>query len=504
MEPRFGDILDDTNDDGLLRNLHRMSSLGYMHLEGLTEQPPKEVEALKRVYQEEQPKIIGPFRIWRNPDSRLSRLARQHMHQGGVTLVYLGKQANRHFLEPRVVCFNGDVEEAQTFVIGTSNDKKSGLVVLFRPLDQELRSDNGFLEIYSGSFEWSECQLRESFQQNSNISLVESEWHLITVGHHQALVIHAGTLVRFRPSQSPCKFVCMGYSNHQSDFTREDVEFEKFVAPFLQRVPVIERERILSAQKMGPLGRPVEEQNLRMRRKSNRSSQDTPHHWFHGEARLPFTTMADDALSKSEEDAITRFFRAFQTEQEPLILFLSGDRLEDVFEDYPQNSAGPLSLDRKATNCDRLRYLLNVQDITDDFFMENPDFYTGKENSKFWDNLSNPGFRRNGAQAAFATEHGYDVEKTRLAISKGGKVEVITSEHQNPELAAFLLLLVNSLEQISYRGARCFSSRLQQECPRILEASQAIRGKWKLYRRNYRMLAGSHRNSLGPGTELMR
>jgi hypothetical protein len=131
-------------------------------------------------------------------------------------------------------------------VIGTPSDKESGLVMMFRPLDKTLRSDDGFFEIYPGSHEWSKGDVEKWFRQpNSGVS-DESKWDSVIVDKNQVLLVHAGTLVRFGYNASPCDFVCMGYSDGQAEFSRRDIEFEEFVVPFLRRMPEALREKILS------------------------------------------------------------------------------------------------------------------------------------------------------------------------------------------------------------------------------------------------------------------
>lgn len=123
--------------------------------------------------------------------------------------------------------------------------------MMFRPLDKPLRSDDGFFEIYPGSHEWSLPKIDEWFRQYHSEAAGESKWDPVTVDFNQVLLVHAGTLVRFGRSSTPCDFVCMGYPDDQADFGRRDIKFEQYVVPFLRRVPDALRERILSRPPRG-------------------------------------------------------------------------------------------------------------------------------------------------------------------------------------------------------------------------------------------------------------
>ncbi|KAE8156482.1 hypothetical protein BDV40DRAFT_281017 [Aspergillus tamarii] len=255
----FTELLERNDDDEYLATLHNMEQPGYTFFEGVSVPSKKEVDALQAARRREAPKTKGNFTIWRNPDSRFSVLARGFMNTGAASLlVYIAKTPNRDFLEPRIVRYqpndkttNDPLKEPATnqleiFVIGTPSDKDCGLVMMFRPLDAPLRSEDGFLEIYPGSHEWSPEEIEEWFQKHRSGASGDSKWSSVTVEFNQVLLVHAGTLVRFGRSSTPCEFVCMGYSDDQADFGRRDIEFEQYVVPFLRRVPDAVRDRILS------------------------------------------------------------------------------------------------------------------------------------------------------------------------------------------------------------------------------------------------------------------
>ncbi|KAF5861175.1 hypothetical protein ETB97_000549 [Aspergillus alliaceus] len=254
MEPLLGELLERTDDDNYLVTLHKMDLPGYTFFEGVSVPSKKEVDALQAARQREQPKTNGAFTIWRNPDSRFSALARGYMNAGAASLlVYVAKTKDRDFLEPRIVRYQpsetlseATKDQPQVFVIGTPSDKGCGLVMMFRPLDKPLRSDDGFFEIYHGSHGWSPQEVEEWFRQHRSGASAGLKWDQVAVDFNQVLLVHAGTLVRFGRSATPCDFVCMGYSDDQADFGRRDIEFEQYVVPFLRRVPDALRERILS------------------------------------------------------------------------------------------------------------------------------------------------------------------------------------------------------------------------------------------------------------------
>ncbi|KAE8337396.1 hypothetical protein BDV24DRAFT_167258 [Aspergillus arachidicola] len=260
MEPLLGDLLGRTDDADYLVTLHKMELPGYTFFEGVSVPSKRDMNILKAARQREKPKTHGNFTIWRNPDSQFSTLARGYMNSGAASLlVYIAKTPNRDFLEPRIVRYEAKDkptneptnEQSEVFVIGTPSDKECGLVMMFRPLDKPLRSDDGFFEIYPGSHEWSLPKIDEWFRQYHSEAPGESKWDPVTVDFNQVLLVHAGTLVRFGRSSTPCDFVCMGYSDDQADFGRRDIKFEQYVVPFLRRVPDALRERILSRPPRG-------------------------------------------------------------------------------------------------------------------------------------------------------------------------------------------------------------------------------------------------------------
>ncbi|KAF7589606.1 hypothetical protein BBP40_004066 [Aspergillus hancockii] len=247
MEQPLSALLERHDDGAFLLTLYNMELPGYSFFEGVSVPSKTEVDALLAARQREQPKSNGDFTIWRNPDSRFSTLARGYMNAGAASLlVYIGKTKNWNFVEPRIVRYKPTNDQPQVFVIGTPSDKESGLVMMFRPLEKTLCSDDGFFEIYSGLHKWSKSDVEEWFRQSNSGLSTASKWDPITVNYNQVLLVHAGTLVRFGYNASPCDFVCMGYSDGTADFSRRDIEFERFVVPFLQQMPESLRERILS------------------------------------------------------------------------------------------------------------------------------------------------------------------------------------------------------------------------------------------------------------------
>lgn len=187
---------------------------------------------------------------------------------------------------------------------------------------------------------------------------------------------------------------------------------------------------------------------------------------------------------------IDRILRFLIREHEPLSRFLRGNRLEDICT-LPRHvpECGALGLSRQAGKVERLHYVLNLDIKTDDFFTEYPDHNTKKENAKFWGEISNPGYRRNGGKREFAARHKYATNMTVELLSRGGKMKAMESELDEPGLVPCLLLITHMLDHISYDGARVLSHRLQQEFPEILSTSRAVRRKWKIYIKCYRKYA---------------
>lgn len=380
----------------------------------------------------------------------------------------MGKEQNKHYIEPRIVRYDGESTQPQTFVIGTPSDKKSRLVVLFRPLAEELCSGNGFFEICSGSFAWDEHRVYDWFQPDTDRS--GSRWEPISVGYNGVLVIQAGTLVRFSPGKRPCDFVCMGYSDSQANLTRSDIEFESLVAPFLRRIPEHKRLQILCSPVL-----PVQDQGYQSLRTMEHSSD--PH------LSNPNTEL--NPPFRKDWNTITQVINTLRNEEQQMIRFLNGDRFEDIFASNP-----PSKISRKTPKSEKLRYLLDVQAKTWQYFKDYPDFDTRKDNNKFWENIYREGFR-GGMQSAFAAKYRYDEESTRAILNRGGKIQALASELAEPGVAPFLLPVVDRLGEISYPSIKRLSDEIRHQCPETLHASSLIRGKWEMYAKNYQMFVTS-------------
>ncbi|GLA55963.1 hypothetical protein AnigIFM63604_003311 [Aspergillus niger] len=446
-----------------------MEGGGYSFLEGVSSPSEKSIKDLRTAQNGERPTLIGNFTIWRNPDSKFSTLVRDHMHRGVSSLLfYLGKEQNKHYIEPRIVRYDGESTQPQTFVIGTPSDKKSRLVVLFRPLAEELCSENGFFEICSGSFAWDEHRVYDWFQPDTDRS--GSRWEPISVGYNRVLVIQAGTLVRFSPGKRPCDFVCMGYSDSQANLTRSDIEFESLVAPFLRRIPEHKRLQILCNPVL-----PVQDQGYQSLRTMEHSSD--PH--------LSNPNTEFNPPFRKDWNTITQGINTLRNEEQQMIRFLNGDRFEDIFASNP-----PSKIFRKTPKSEKLRYLLDVQAKTWQYFKDYPEFDTRKDNNKFWENSYREGFR-GGMQSAFAAKYRYDEESTRAILNRGGKIQALASELAEPGVAPFLLPVVDRLGEISYPSIKRLGNEIRHRCPETLHASSLIRGKWELYAKTYQMFITS-------------
>ncbi|KAB8213122.1 hypothetical protein BDV33DRAFT_185402 [Aspergillus novoparasiticus] len=371
-----------------------------------------------------------------------------------------------------MVRFSGDTGRSNSFVIGSLNDKASGLIVIIRKLDMEVCAADDFMEVNTESSAWTDSELYDWLRKSNDHAQDESNWCSVRVGPSLALVIYAGTVVRFRPSNSSCNFVCMGYSNFQSNFTLQDVEFEEFVVPFLRRIPTDMRQAILTnAKKKG---------GHQLRAAINPSTLDMSHEGP-TDSRLSLEATENEppeAKGMSAGSPVDQLFHVTRKELMPLVRYIRGDRLEDIFERHPQ--------DRRS---EKLQYLLHVENLTEDFFEEYPSEDTGNRNSPFWARLSNPGFRGSGAKTAFAKRHGYDISTTLKILSKGGKIRATTGDHREPGFALFFLQVVNSLDRISYYDARELGNRLWDGCPDVPQSSAAFREKWVVYKSVARLLA---------------
>jgi hypothetical protein len=196
----------------------------------------------------------------------------------------------------------------------------------------------------------------------------------------------------------------------------------------------------------------------------------------------------DTLCPSSEAPLLSHILESITREKEPLIIFLSGDRLEDLFADCPQDTVCPLSLNRGARKCERLRYLINIYIQTRDFFLEYPECDTRKENWEFWDDISNPGYHRHGKMKSFAEKHGYPISRLRKALNRGGKIRAIESELDEPLVPLLLLPIFHMLDQLSYHGARQLGLLLSRDCPDLLSVGQSILKRWKVYVETYDML----------------
>ncbi|KAB8212694.1 hypothetical protein BDV33DRAFT_186297, partial [Aspergillus novoparasiticus] len=370
-----------------------------------------------------------------------------------------------------MVCFSGDTGQSNSFVIGSLNDKASGLIVIIRKLDVEVCAADDFIEVNTESSAWTDSELYDWLRKGNDHAQDESNWCSVRVGYSLALVIHAGTVVRF--SNSSCNFVCMGYSNFQANFTLQDVEFEEFVVPFLRRIPTDMRQAILTnAKKKG---------GHQLRAATNPSSTLDLSHEGPTDSGLSLGTTEtepSEAKGMSAGSPVDQLFQVMIKELMPLVRYIRGDRLEDIFERHPQDNRS-----------EKLQYLLHVENLTEDFFEEYPSQDTGNGNSLFWARLSNPGFRGSGAKTAFAKRHGYDISTTCKILSKGGKIRATTGDHGEPGFALFFLQVVNSLDRISYYGARELGNRLWDGCPDVPQESAAFRKKWVVYKGVARLLA---------------
>ncbi|PWY96012.1 hypothetical protein BO94DRAFT_507484 [Aspergillus sclerotioniger CBS 115572] len=443
-----------------------MEGDGYSFLEGVSSPSKKSITDLENVQRGERPTAFGNFTIWRNPGSRFSTLVRNHMHQGAASLLfYEGKFINKHhYIEPRIVRYDGENTQPQTFVIGTPSDKRTQLVILFRPLKEVLCSGNGFFEICSGSFAWNEHQVYDWLQPGTNQS--GSKWEPISVSHDRVLVVRAGTLVRFGPGKGPCDFVCMGYSNSQASLTPSDIEFELLVAPFLRRIPEHKRLQILSRPALQVQDQGY--QGLRTMENNGDPHLSNPN----TELNPPF---------RKDWNTITQVLKTLRNEEQQMIRFFNGDRFEDIFA-----SSSPDNVYSQTPKSEKLRYLLDVQTKTWQYFKDYPDFDTRKDNIKFWENIYREGFR-GGMQSAFASKYRYDEKSTRAILNRGGKIQALTSELKEPGLAPFLLPVVDRLSEISYPSMKRLSDEIMKEFPGILQASSLIRGKWEMYVKTYLM-----------------
>ncbi|KAE8156483.1 hypothetical protein BDV40DRAFT_306049 [Aspergillus tamarii] len=183
----------------------------------------------------------------------------------------------------------------------------------------------------------------------------------------------------------------------------------------------------------------------------------------------------------TEAPLLDQIMKKIAKEKQPLLTFLNGDRLEDVFADYPLGNSGPWNPSRGPKNCERLRYLICVYLHMRKFFAEYPDCSTSKENWVFWDDVSNPGYRQYGGMKKFAEKYGYPISLTRSVLSRGGKINVIEEESGDPAAVLLLLHVVPMLDELSYHGARELGLRLGHDNTDLLRVGQTLRKRWKVY-----------------------
>ncbi|KAF5861174.1 hypothetical protein ETB97_000548 [Aspergillus alliaceus] len=190
----------------------------------------------------------------------------------------------------------------------------------------------------------------------------------------------------------------------------------------------------------------------------------------------------------SEAPLLDQILEQIAKENQSLFIFLNGDRLEDLFADYPLDESGPSSPSRGAGKCERLRYLINVYFHTGKFFVEYPEYSTMKENWEFWDDITNPGYRQHGGMKKFAEKYGYPINLTRNVLSRGGKIKAIESELGEPTVALLLLPVIPMLDGLSYHGARELGLLLGRNNADLLRVGRTLRKRWEVYMRNLESL----------------
>ncbi|KAE8337395.1 hypothetical protein BDV24DRAFT_98522 [Aspergillus arachidicola] len=197
---------------------------------------------------------------------------------------------------------------------------------------------------------------------------------------------------------------------------------------------------------------------------------------------------ANFALHPSEALLLAQILEQLAQEKHSLLTFLCGDRLEDLFADYPSEQCGLPRLSRGAGRCERIGYLISVYIQTEKFFEEHPECNTRMENWGFWENVSNPGCRRHGKMKEFAERHRYPIHRTRNVLVRGGKIKAIQSASGEPAVALLLLSVVHMLDELSYHGARELGLRLRRDSTDWLQAGRSFRKRWEVCVRNLESL----------------
>ncbi|KAB8212862.1 hypothetical protein BDV33DRAFT_186003 [Aspergillus novoparasiticus] len=190
----------------------------------------------------------------------------------------------------------------------------------------------------------------------------------------------------------------------------------------------------------------------------------------------------------SEACLLAQILQQLAEEKHPLLTFLCGDWLEDLFADYPPEQFGRPRLSRGAGRCERLGYLISVYLQAEKFFEEHPECNTRKDNWEFWGNVTNPGYRRYGKMKEYAEKYDYPIHRARNVLVRGGKIKAIQSESGEPAMALLLLPVIHMLDELSYPGARELGLRLSRDSPDWLQAGRSFRKRWEIYVINLKSL----------------
>ncbi|PYI27822.1 hypothetical protein BP00DRAFT_418575 [Aspergillus indologenus CBS 114.80] len=183
-------------------------------------------------------------------------------------------------------------------------------------------------------------------------------------------------------------------------------------------------------------------------------------------------------LSHGGETQITLIIARLRQEQEPIVRFWQGRRLEDLFSG---NSAAPrpLTLGRRPGKIARLHYITNIYLKTLQFFQDYPSFDTRKENTALWENPANPG--KKGRKGDFAAKHGYPLADTLVALGRGGKLKALESHLDEPGIVPLLFGVVQMLDRLTLHDTKELARLLPIHCPILLATGCLVRKKWTLY-----------------------